>query len=208
VFNGREPDEHRTGIDLAALDSWSGRAWLLPSPRWALQISAGRLTEAESGEDGGAPVDVTRVTASATYHRITRPGNIWATTVGWGRNAEEGGDASNAFLAETNLTIDDRDTWFGRVELSQKSGHDLDLASHDLFTVAKLGAGYTRYLASWYGLKPGIGGGVSVGIVPDSLRPAYGRRANAGVALFLTLRPAVLTTRPAPALPSRPAGTR
>lgn len=207
VFNGREPDEHRTGIDLAALDSWSGRAWLLPSPRWALQISAGRLTEAESGEDGGPRVDVTRVTASATYHRITRPGSIWATTVGWGRNVEEG-EGSNAWLAETNLTIDDRDTWFGRVELSQKSGHDLDVPSHDLFTVAKLGAGYTRYFGRWYGLKPGIGGGLSVGIVPESLESAYGRRANAGVALFLTLRPAVLTTPPAPGLPSRPDGTR
>jgi hypothetical protein len=33
VFNGREPDEHRTDVAFAALDSWSGRLWLLPTKR-------------------------------------------------------------------------------------------------------------------------------------------------------------------------------
>lgn len=41
IFNGREPDEIRTNIDLASLDSASGRVWFLPSPRWALQVSIG-----------------------------------------------------------------------------------------------------------------------------------------------------------------------
>ena len=73
IFNGREPDEHRTTMDFGALDSYSGRAWFLPTKRWALQVSAGRLTEAEVGHDGGPRVDITRVTATATYHRMARP---------------------------------------------------------------------------------------------------------------------------------------
>jgi hypothetical protein len=189
VFNGREPDEDRTGFDFGALDSLSGRMWFLPTDGWALQVSAGRLNEAEAGHDGGPRVDLTRVTASATYHRIPRPGSIWASTVGWGMNREPGGEATTALLAETNITLDDRDSWFGRFELSEKSGHDLAIESDDLFTVAKLEAGYTRYLEGWRGWTPGVGAAVSAGVVPASLEPLYGHRVNAGAAVFFNLRP-------------------
>jgi hypothetical protein len=190
VFNGREPDEDRTNFDFGAFDSWSGRIWFLPTNRWALQVSAGHLTEAEAGHDGGPRIDVDRVTASMTYHRKLRPGSIWASTIGWGRNQEPGNDATNALLAETNLTLDERDTWFGRFELSQKSGHDLAIESPDLFTVAKLQAGYTRYVSSWHSLKPGVGAGLSAGIGSDALESSYGSRVNFGFGIFITLRPA------------------
>jgi hypothetical protein len=193
LFNGREPDETRTNFDFAAMNSWSGRVWFIPTKRWALQVSAGRLTEAEAGHDGGPRVDVDRVTASATYHRAVRTNTIWASTIGWGRNHEPGNDATNAFLTESDLTWDERDAWFGRFELSRKSGHDLATESHDVFTVAKLQAGYTRYLSVWNGLKPGVGGGLSLGIVPESLRTLYGSRFNFGFGVFLTLRPSALT---------------
>jgi hypothetical protein len=189
IFNGREPDEHRTNIDFGALDSWSGRVWFLPTKRWALQLSAGHLTEAEAGHDGALRTDVDRVTASATYHQRLDDTSIWATTVGWGRNDERGGNATDALLAETNLTWRDRDAFFGRFELSEKSGHDLAIEATDIFTVAKLQAGYTRYLDAWKGLKPGVGVGVSSGIVPQSLESLYGGRANLGIAVYLTLRP-------------------
>ena len=190
VFNGREPDEHRTNVDFGALDSYSGRFSFLPTARWALQVSAGHLHEAEAGHDGLPRSDVDRVTASATYHRVTEPGSMWATTVAWGRNHEPGNDATNALLAETSLTFHDRHAWFGRFELSGKSGHDLVVAGDEIYTVAKVQAGYTRYVAPGHGLQPGIGAGLSAGIVPDSLRSFYGRRVNAGVAVFVTLRPA------------------
>lgn len=54
VFNGREPDEERADFDFGALDSFSGRLWFLPTSKLALQVSAGRLTEAEASEDGPA----------------------------------------------------------------------------------------------------------------------------------------------------------
>jgi hypothetical protein len=190
VFNGREPDETRTNFDFGALDSWSGRVWFLPTSRWAIQTSAGRLAEAEAGHDGGPRTDVDRVTASATYHRTLDARSIWASTIGWGWNQEHGSAGTNALLAETNVTLDERDTWFGRFELSEKSGHDLAIASPDLFTVAKLGGGYTRYVGEWRELTAGVGAGLSVGIVPESLKSAYGSRVNIGFGVFLTLRPA------------------
>jgi len=190
VFNGREPDEHRTGFDFGALDSVSARLSYSPLPSLALQVSGGRLAEAEAGEHGGPRVDVTRTTASAILHTGVRGARLWTSTLGWGRNAEAG-HASNAFLVESSLTLRDRDTWFGRFEVTGKTGHDLDLSPADAaFTVAKLQGGYTRVFAPRRGVVPGAGGALSAGIVPSALVPAYGGRVNLGVALFVTLRPA------------------
>jgi len=190
VFNGREPDEDRANFDFAALDSVSGRLTYLPVPAVALQVSAGRLADAEAGEHGEPRTTVTRTTASMTVHTGVRDGSIWATTVAWGRNAEED-HATHAFLVETNFTKRDRDTWFGRFEVTGKTAHDLALADEgdDIFTVAKLQGGYTRYFPPRRGFAPGLGGALSFGIVPESLTAAYGRRVNPGFALFLTLRP-------------------
>ena len=58
--------EAALAFDLDALDSYAGRFWLLPNDRWALQVSAGRLNEAEVHEVGGRRIDVTRVTGSVT----------------------------------------------------------------------------------------------------------------------------------------------
>lgn len=193
VFNGREPDEERADFDFAALDSVSGRVWLLPTPQWAFQVSAGQLNEAEPSESGASRIDVTRATASATYHRTFRENSIWATTVAWGRNAEPD-HTSNALLLETNLTFDDRDTWFGRLEIVGKSAHDLGLEdSEESFTVAKLQGGFTRYWNSWKGLRPGVGASISAGFVPEALKPVYGSRVNPGIGVFLTIRPAAMT---------------
>jgi hypothetical protein len=189
VFNGREPDEDRWDLDLAPLDSFSGRLTVAPVPTLALQVSAAHLNEAEAGHEGEPRVDVARVTASATYHRPLSGESVWASTVGWGRNLEAG-EATHAWLAETSVTWRDRHTGFGRLEISGKAAHDLDVHDSDeVFTVAKLQAGYTRLLGEWAGLRPGIGAGISASIVPSTLAPVYGRRVNPGFAVFLALRP-------------------
>ena len=93
-------------------------------------------------------------------------------------------------LLETNVTVDERDAWFGRFELSEKSAHDLEVDSSESFTVAKAQAGYTRYVGSWNDLKSGVGASVSTGVVPETLEPVYGRRFNWGFGVFVTLRAA------------------
>lgn len=197
AFNGREPDEHRTGFDFGPLDSVSGRVWYLPTSNLALQVSAGRLNEAEPGEDGGPRVDVTRLTASATFHRLRGENGIWANTIAWGRNSESG-QATNALLLETNLTLEERDSWFGRFEIAGKSAHDLDVPGdhhaeeEEVFTLGKLQGGYTRYFDAWQDLKPGIGFTASLSYVPRALEPFYGARVNPGVGVYLTVRPAAM----------------
>lgn len=192
LFNGREPDENRWDLNLAALDSFSGRISFAPVDDLVMQVSAGRLNEAETGEGGLPRVDVGRVTASVTYHRRVGAGGLWASTLAWGRN-EEAGVGSHALLLESSLTRGERDVWFGRFEVAGKSAHDLDiheLDEHELLTVGKLQAGYTRYLASTAGMRLGIGGHLSAGFVPETIEPHYGSRANLGVGFFLTVRPA------------------
>jgi hypothetical protein len=190
VFNGREPDEDRWGLDLARPDSFAGRIWLLPNDRWALQFSAGHLEEGEEPELGALRVDVDRVTASATYHRRLTATTMSATTVAWGQNLEEE-RRTNALLAETALQLDERNSVFGRAELVEKTAHDLALEemADTTFTISKLQAGYVRQfdaVASWV---PGVGASLSFGIVPDRLRPVYDGRVSAGFAVFLSVRP-------------------
>jgi hypothetical protein len=191
IFNGREPDERRANLDLAPLDSFSARVWYLPTRTLALQISAGRLAEAEAPDHPGDPrVDVRRVTASVTWHRPIGRGALWASTAAWGRNTEEG-VGTDALLLETAVLRDARRSWFGRFEVVEKSAHDLGAPGDGVFTVAKIQVGHVRYFASWRGLQAGAGASISAGLVPRTLDSLYGRRVNPGLAVYLTMRPAV-----------------
>jgi hypothetical protein len=190
VFNGREPDEARTGFDLAALDSYAGRLTVMPSPALALQVSAGRLNDAEA-HAGLPPIDVTRATASATFHRGATAGSHWATMLAWGVNTEEGQGTTHAVLLESSATIGGVHVMFGRLEIAGKSAHDLHVhESTGIFTVGKLQLGYTRYFESRAGVQAGIGGSVSAGLVPAALGPRYGGRVTPGFGVFFTVRPA------------------
>ena len=190
LFNGREPDERRTDFDLGPLDSFSGRAWFMPTPRLALQLSAGRLEDAEAGEGSAPREDVARVTASGTYHLPLGPGGFWATTIGWGANSESG-ERTHSLTAETMASPDGEHTWFGRMEIAGKTAHDLHVHdSDDVFTVGKLQGGYVRYLSGRRGVQPGFGLSISASLVPAPLETRYGGRVVPGFGVFLTLRPA------------------
>jgi hypothetical protein len=190
LFNGREPDEDRAGLDLAPLDSFSGRATWLPSVHLALQLSAGHLEEAEAALGSLPPVDVDRVTASATYLTPFGANHVWSTTLAWGWN--RGALQTSHFgLAETSLSFGGRYIWFGRLEAGGKSAHDLHVHEAPVsrvFTVGKGQAGYVRYLRARAGMQPGLGGTVSAALVPASLRPRYGG-VGLGFGAFVTLRP-------------------
>src|SRR5688572_28411266 len=190
LFNGREPDESRWDVDLAAMDSYSARVSFAATEALVLQVSAGHLNDAEAGEGLLPRVDVDRVTASVAYHRRSGDERLWASTIAWGRN-EELGVGTHALLMESALTVRERDVWFGRLEIAEKPAHDLHVhESTGSFVVGKAQGGYTRYLAQASGFRLGVGGHLAAGFVPETLRPQYGSRANLGVGFFVTLRPA------------------
>jgi hypothetical protein len=160
-----------------------------PADTTSLQISAGRLNDAE--RHGSLPAtDVTRVTASVFHHRPLGASNLWATSVAWGANAESG-ETTQALLVESSLSVRDRHVGFMRWELVGKPAHDLHVhESTEVFRVSRLQLGYARYLAPAKGLQLGVGGSVTGSIVPAYLAPRYGGRVAPGIAVFLTLRPA------------------
>jgi hypothetical protein len=198
IFNGREPDENRFDLDLDRFDSFSGRLSVMPVPSMVLQVSAGRLNDAERHENG-SPIDVTRVTASLSAQREVG-GGLLATTAGWGMNvertpgpssarAEDG--TTHAVFAESSWSFRQTHSFFGRLDVVGKPGHDLHVEEFPgVFTVGKLQVGYTRYMAPRRGLQAGVGGSLSASVVPELLAPRYGGRVAPGVGVFLTLRPA------------------
>ncbi|MBI4544433.1 MAG: hypothetical protein HY703_04495 [Gemmatimonadetes bacterium] len=221
VFNGREPDAERYDFDFAALDSYSGRLWLLPGERWSIQLSGGRLTEAEFRGRGEPRRDLTRLTASASHHAPLAGGGLWAATLAWGRNIEEGeehrtaalmlegapnpdsrsprraGDPrTDAVLLEGVLNLRERHIAFGRAELVGKTGHDLVLGEREeeVFTVGRLTAGYAFQPGRVGGLLPAMGASGSLSFVPEELEPFYGGSTRGGFTLFLSLRPAPMHT--------------
>ena len=81
-----------------------------------------------------------------------------------------------------------RHVWLAGLGLIAVARREAIGAAND--AVGKLQAGYTRYLATAAGWRAGVGGQLSAGFVPETLKPRYGSRANLGVGFFLTLRPA------------------
>jgi len=187
VFNGREPDDRRYDFDFGALDSYSGRVWFLPTSHWSLQASAARL----KGDDAPSQ-DIhqqsTRLTASATYHRLVNA-RVWSSTVAFGQNRENG-ITTSALLVETAADISRDDVVFGRIDVGNKTAADLALPidTDDTFTVAKLQIGWIHWMMDGYGLRLGLGASGGLSIVPAALAAVYGARTAGEVGLFLTIR--------------------
>ena len=188
AFSGRDGDDTRTDIDLAALDSFSGRVSFAPGPSLVLQVSGGRVEDV---------VAAGRTSASATYHRRLGAYGVWATTAAWGRRTESGA-ATHAFLVESTAILEEVDTVFARVEVVEKTSQDLDVPGGATFTVTKGQAGYTHYLPAWRGISAGLGGSVSAAVVPAALKGVYGARVIPGAGVFLAIRGAPHGLPPAP----------
>jgi hypothetical protein len=176
LFNGREPDQNRTNIETAPLDSYSFRASYQPTADWSLQVSSGHLRQPEQLEPG---VDTHRTTASATYNRPGTEGRNWQTTFAWGQNAKSSGHTLDALLVEAALSFGPtgRHTVFGRAERVQEDEliADGEPLAGRIFTVDKLSAGYVYDLLQRDGVRFGLGGVGSVAILPSALDPSYGK---------------------------------
>jgi hypothetical protein len=197
VFNGREPDDARADVDLGPLDSVSARLTFMPTPRLALQVSAGHLQEAEAEFPPQPRSDLFRSTASATYHRLAGQ-NVWATTAAYGVNSGSEvipGDVvhlvTHAALIESTFTIRERDSWFGRIEVVGKPGHDLHVHAQParVFPVGKGQIGYERHIWTAQGVAAAIGATASLSVLPPALREYYLGTLAPGFGVFFHVRP-------------------
>jgi len=167
-FRGREPDERRWNIEAPAIDSWSVRGTLNPSPFWALQVSYGQIHEPEPTHPGE---DEHRFTTSAHYSS----GGLSAMAA-FSAKQHVPGETLTAWLGEASWDFSRHDTLFGRVENVANDELFPDHASplHDTaFRVTKLQAGYARRIAAGP-FELALGGSLAGYLKPAALDGAYG----------------------------------
>lgn len=193
-FRGKEPNENRWNIDMAAMDSWSSRLSVFPSKNWMAQVSGGRIKRPEPFH----PDDVDRVTASVHHIRPRPNGNYWASTLIWARNYKTIERlATNAVVAETVVPVSRRNFLTGRFEWSQRDelfendhagGHEIEeRTGKTAFEVSALTLGYTRDVDLIRNAQTGIGANVTAYGLDSDLKPYYGNRPW-GVSVFLRIR--------------------
>ena len=184
AFNGREPNEERWSIQLAALDSWSGRASVAPGRNWTAQYSVGRLEHPEALEPGSQ----WRQTASVEYNRPLAGGN-WASSLVWGRVEKIAtGTILNGYVLESTVNFLRRDYVFTRLELVDKDELFPQAAVHPAYRIGAYTFGGTRNLVQNRAWQLGIGADVTFYSKPAALDAAYGNRP-VSFQIFLRARP-------------------
>jgi len=184
AFNGREPNEQRWSIQLAALDSWSGRISAAPSRNWTAQYSIGRLEHPEALEPGSQ----WRQTASVEYNRNLAPGN-WATTLIWGRvHKIATGAHLNSYLLESTLNFTARNYIFSRLELVDKDELFPGVEPVPWYRAGAYTFGGERDLVHDHAWQLGLGSDVTFYSMPSALNAAYGGHP-VSFQIFLRLRP-------------------
>jgi len=62
--------------------------------------------------------------------------------------------------------------------------------STSVFAIGKVQIGYVRHLRATRGLQPGIGGTVSISLVPPALAPRYSGRTAPSFGIFFSFQAA------------------
>ena len=184
AFNGREPNEERWSIQLAALDSWSGRALVAPSRNWAAQYSIGRLEHPEALEPGSQ----WRQTASVEYNRPLAAGR-WTTSLIWGRVHKIATDTNlNSYLLESTVNFQQRNYAFSRLELVDKDELFPQAAIHPAYRIGAYTFGGVRDLVHDRLWQLGLGADVTFYSKPSVLDVSYGNHP-VSFQIFLRMRP-------------------
>jgi hypothetical protein len=174
TFRGREPDQYRYDIERPALDSFAGRVSWNPVRELSLQVSYGHLNSPEQLEPA---VNENRLTASAIYTTPFGNGHLWSAMAAWGRKMLNPGDSLDAYLFESSMILKNNWTLFMRAEqvAENELTHHLPDLEERAFAVGKVSVGGIYDFIRTDHAKFGIGGLVSRYLLPDDLKPVYGR---------------------------------
>ena len=186
-FTGREPNENRYSFDKPRFDSRSARLSYNPNPNNALQVSYGFVRNPE-----GDGADVHRTTASWIYNRPLGDDSNLQTALVWGQNDLSDEGKSQSYLGEVDYQRG-ANTVFSRIELIQKSGHELVLPAPfdtaQLYNLGEYTAGYVRDLRHGKGIDTGVGFAVTANTKPSGLEPFYGTGTPLSFEVFFRFRP-------------------
>ncbi len=184
LFNGREPDETRYGIQLAALDSWSARLSVAPSSRWTAQYSYGRIEHPEALEPGSER----RQSASVEYVRPFERGS-WAVSGIWGRKHKVFDNRNlNSYLLESTLNFAGRNYAFSRFELVDKDELFPNDPFHPNFRVGAYTMGGARDLVQARFWRLALGADLTFYSKPSQLNVTYGENP-VSFQVFIRIRP-------------------
>jgi len=191
-FNGREPDEDRWNFDFRPLDSFSLRLSATPVRPVSLQVSYGYLASPEPPALTGGTLSVSRVTSSVAVS-LPLPQVQVDATLAWGRNLQA--TPLDSFLFEANFDLDGRNAPFVRLEVVQKTAHDLGVpgfSGFQAFTQSYLLSsaviGFVHSFPALGPIEPAIGARASVGRIPQDLDGLYGSQAVFGGYVYLFAR--------------------
>jgi len=190
LFNGREPDQNRWDFDFGPLDSVSARLWYRPTREWELQLSTGHLVHPEELDPG----NIERTTASASWFR-QNGGDFTAVAFGYGANATAGGTRSAGFVEASRsrgkIVLSARAEML-QVETSLLLNRAIPAVAGEAAKdpVGAITAAFTSEVGRWHGFEGAIGGALTLNVVPDALRAAYGSHPGA-FQIFLQIRPPV-----------------
>jgi len=184
AFNGHEPGEERWSIQPAALDSWSLRSSVAPTPNWAAQYSYGHLVKPEADEIG----DQNRQTASLGYNRPFHDGN-WASSLIWGRVQKSfEGFPLNSYLLESTVNFWQRNYGYARLELVDKDELFPNVLQRSSYRIGAYTFGGVRDLLHKHDWQLGLGADVTFYSKPVVLNPVYGTDP-VSFHVFLRVRP-------------------
>ncbi|WP_319798553.1 hypothetical protein [Nitrobacter sp.] len=174
TFRGREPDQYRYDIERPSLDSFAGRVSWNPARELSVQVSYGHLNSPEQLEP---EVNENRLTASAIYTTPFGDGHLWSATAAWGRKMLNPGETLDAYLFESSVILKNNWTLFMRAEqvAENELTHHIPGFEERIFSVGKVSAGGVYDFIRTDHAKFGIGGLVSRYLLPDDLKPVYGR---------------------------------
>src|SRR3989454_7406068 len=167
-FNGREPDERRTGFDYAGrkLDSYSVRLTGDPGPRWSVSAWYAYLKSPEGirPDESLHRIGAAALTTQALGERAT-----WSSALIYGANAQIGTDRlASSVLLESTVDLDGTNALFGRAEYVEKTAEDLVIPAASPTTqydISALALGYKHGLGTKAGLAIGVGMRGSVNFV-------------------------------------------
>ena len=194
IFNGREPDENRYGLEANPWNSRSIRLSFAPNRNWSMQVSHGFLRNPEALEEG----DVRRTTASISYNKPLARGS-WATSFIWGRNHESHGSDIfnlNGYVAESTVNFNDKNYFYTRLELVDKNQllRDEDrlllgiTEHHPSFRIGAYTFGGARDVYTNDKLRLAVGSDITFYSKPAALDPIYGDNP-VSYRFFLRFRP-------------------
>ncbi len=142
-----------------------------------MQVSWGHI---ESPEQLMPTVSENRVTASVSYTKQFGEGDLWATTLAWGRKYNSPGNMLDGYLAESELILSNGVTLFARAErvqndeLLERGEIVTGFSQHTPYTVSKVSAGGIYDFIRTKNAKFGFGALASRYDIPDALQPGYG----------------------------------